>query len=257
MRVLTVLLSAILVCVSAWAQPSPINRRAMAIAGLASSVSISGPTNIASGALYWYVSSDVAVGVTLSNQWADRIQGILMQNLSGTLNPTNSSKGMRFNVNGFCTNSPGTDAGFNWAPAGNVGAQWWVVNLDSTVNKILAASVADTHGIWTESGPNLAYGGGHSGGPNNVFKYAAATNFDFGMVLTTTNTIWYTNGIPCVTNSSAGTDNYIFGSLGDFGNGFGSSTGYVIESIGYTNYLTAQNFSDLHKYGTNLYNYAP
>ena len=72
----------------------------------------SGVVPIGPGLAHWWVFSDVATNVVVSNQWSDRIVGLLMEQGDPTLRPTNSSLGVRFQGAQQLTNTA-----FEWAPA--------------------------------------------------------------------------------------------------------------------------------------------
>lgn len=235
----------------------------MAIAGLAVN-SIPGPTNISSKAYRWWVATDVPVNVTISNQWTDRIVSDPEWEMDLTRSPTNSSTGARYN-DGSSTTSITTTNGTTFVVGSvggaTVGSAWFVVNADAanpSLSYIVSPFISDGHGI-VVNGSNLQYGGDVSGGPNTICPIVTATNFDFGFVLTTTNTIWYTNGIVVRTNTVAGgPDSFTWGRIGSTFVSGHSFKGYFLEGLVYSNaYFFASNFTDLHKYATNLYHFQP
>lgn len=256
MRLFALLLLSCLTCLG---QPGPIPLRSV---DAWPSASIPNPTNVQAGAFAWWVATDVAVGVTLSNQWSDRIQGLKSQNLQGARNPTNAAIGMRYNggfdtAAVFSTNTTSGGSGFTIA-VGGVGSMFAIVNCDNTANtRWIFTPVAQGNGPQI-TGTTLQYFGGVTGN-YNVCTVPTGQDFDFAVVFTTTNDVWYTNGVIALTKSvTGGPNDYPQGCFGTRATAQNSIQGYIVEGIWWTNtFLTAGKITSLHKYATNTYGYTP
>lgn len=100
-------------CLSCFAQPSPINRRAMVLSRLASSSGACGGTDPTSvpGLAYRWRTNNVLVGVNNAmTNWIDEIQGLIATN-SGTFRPTLTSTGVYFGGAQVLTNMTAINSG--------------------------------------------------------------------------------------------------------------------------------------------------
>lgn len=212
---------------------------------------VPGPSSII-GLRYWWVSSDMAVGVTVSNQWADRIQGNLAAQMQTSLQPTNAALGVRFNGGQRLTNStlfpvtvnastgsvvvifqPETPAGFG-AMLGN----------DLTGGGLMATS-GNTIRVFAAGSPTLS-------------AFTSGQKMDLYYIITNStqpNTYVSTNGVArgLFTGGPWSNNQKFFGEdgAGDF------FKGYIREVIWYSNTLTAPQVATLHTYATNTYGYTP
>lgn len=256
---LIVFLSLVL-CLSAVAQPNPINRRAMAIAGLAS-----GPPNFFPSGMYLrWVASDVPLNNVVSNQWADRIQGVLLQQGDGTKQPTNSSLGVYFNGTWFLTNVAKT---FN---AGGGGfAVLAILNQDVTTGTQMGIT-DDTHtgdGIpqFNTGGGSTFWVRGASGSDFQDMKFVNPGNTLHDILFCPTNgaanSTCFTNGVatPCTIAANSQQPNMV-----GFGRESGGTQlfhGYLRELIVWTNQasftFSSVNVSNVHYYATNTYGFTP
>lgn len=83
---------------------------------------------------------------------------------------------------------------------------------------------------------------------------------DVIVYLTSTNTTWYTNGIPCKTNTTGSVDDIEVTAFGWTGNSsaFKKYVGYLVEWGMWSNAVASATIVDkLHKYATNTYGYTP
>lgn len=247
----------------AFAQPAPINRHAVILSGLAaSSPGVFNPTNIAH-AKYWWVSVDVTNQANVTN-WPDRVQSLILTNgTTGATRPTITAAnlGVHFARASaqILTNLPGFSLG---QLGDNVATIWWIMNADSTPS---FADIAESHGGDTSLGIYTA---------NQIYYYKNPTvsksqvittghYIDAAVVLNvsgTSSNLFYTNGIPAITNTSplaAGMDpTWLFTKLGSSVNG--SYDGYIREFAFFSNQaLSSVTISNLHYYATNKYSYTP
>lgn len=253
MRLLAVLLSALMLCVSVLAQPSPINRRAMAIAGLAPAPF--SPSQIPTLALWW-VSSDLQTNVSI-NTWTDRVQGVSFYQGASARQPTNSlGNGVVFKSGWMLTN-----------------ASAYVFNLTNDSMVILYKRYSDTPTFQdilcntSESGAvlqtpsgTILYGWRNVGGANlyhpplNVFQDVigiptAGPSFDT-----------YSNNVFVVSIGLAVNAKFALSEMGNDNSFLNSDwfSGYVAEIQVYTNSaLSAFYRSAIHKDLTNRWNYSP
>lgn len=252
------LLFSLLLSLTAFGQPSPINRRAFAITGL---VKPSGPPLFLA---YYWVASDMSNNIIVSN-WVDRIQGSVWTNLNITTQPdiTNSSSGVHFtrskaqtltnNVNPIRYGGTGGDSYVS---------QWIILQRE-------ASGVFQDFLDYADSGDaEWGYDPG-----NNLFLFLNTHSLNTGAVTPgtiqdvavasdgiTPLTIIYTNGVPCLTNTLAGrafSDAFPWKIMGGI-SGSGFFGGYIRELLIYTNtFWTSQQVSNLHYYSTNTYGYTP
>jgi len=103
---------------------------------------------------------------------------------------------------------------------------------------------------------NLQYAGNASGGPNTIAALVAGSTNDIVIRLTSTNTIWYTNGVIAKSNAPNSVDDFFFGQIGT--SFLGSYKGSLLEVGLWTNFLiSATEAATLHTYATNTYHYGP
>lgn len=223
-------------------------------------------TNISLKSYYWWVSSDVPVTATVSNQWIDRVHGFATSQSTVGLRPTNSVIGMRFD-SGKNLITPALSVG--GVPSGtSPGWLTLLVNADvpsgsPSVHGIISARL-NGQGVSIDNSKDLEYTStACSGGPNVVGPSSVKTAgyLDITIVYTTTNTTWYTNGTAFVTNTSgcAVCDFFAMDTFGTGNQGFnGAWAGYLTEAFGATNeFPTTLQLSNTHKYLTNTYSYSP
>ncbi len=248
----------LLICGSVAAQPVVPTRRLNFQSSAA--VVIPGPTNISTKMFRWWVSRDVTVGFTVSNQWTDRIVGEKTWQMNTAVSPTNAADGIKFvRASGqFLTNEQGSvgwDIGSVVAPFS--GDTFYFVFIPDGVSseEELFTEFSGGHGI-SMNGANLRYAGNVSGGPNSILALASTTTNDVVVTLSPTKTTWYTNGIPARTNTTGGVDDFPYtkmgnGTLGAFG-------GKIGENGIFTNVIfTLTDVAALHKYLTNFWKYSP
>lgn len=233
------------------------------------SVSTASPTSI-TNLFRWWVSSDVAVGVTVSNQLFDRVASEKMWQMDTASSPTNSASGIRFNGSKWLTNEQwalpvnGYSVGEIAFPSSDGDTFFFVYVPDGTAgNNGVFASLGShsPYAIYQVSG-NLEYGGEASGGPNVITAVTSGTTNDvvFAQIQGTggfSTNVWYLNGQKVLTTSIVGIDFFVFGDIGK--NTLGSFRGYVLECGIYTNsgIWPDSQATTLHTYWTNLYKYGP
>ena len=223
---------------------------------------ISPPTNITSRGYRWWVSSDVTVGVTVSNQWLDRIASARLWQMNTAISPTNSALGVRFNGGQTLTNVV-----FDPTKGDTSVTNAWVYiifnpdhNTGSPANKAIA-SAADGRGILFNTSDSLSYAGFDSGGPNTLNRVlSTGVMHDIAVAYNKTNTTWYTNGVPTLTNTTASFDDYDQQYVGNSGAPAfeGPIKMYISELFFVTNETpTSITISNMHRYATNTYGFTP
>jgi len=230
-----------------------------------SSVPPSPPSNVDNTIEFWWVSSDMATNITVTN-WIDRIRSSTWTNIStATTCPTNSSSGVHFLASNSQRLTNSTAVPINTSGSTDTNSWWIIINMD-TVN---------TSPDWlsqTPTGPGSPTMGHLSGSP---YTYDGTTLAQDGNIsaghyvdvcLTSTsgsghsaphNVTFYTNGIPSNTNTltSIATSVQLKCLGGDTVNGF--YNGYIVELAVYSNTLSSVTVSNLHRYATNLYKFTP
>lgn len=217
---------------------------------------IPGPTNISSRMFRWWVSRDVAAGVTLSNQWVDRIVGDPMWQMNTSVSPTNSVIGAYFKraSSQFLTNSAGVggyDVG-NITGRGSNDTFYFVIRPNGTAGfNIVFCPLNDTQG--PDMVASVLHYGGNISGDYTVCTLAANTTNDVVATFGITKTTWYTNGVPCITNTTTSVDDFAYTRMGGRSS-LGFYDGYISENGIYTDLLfSASQVVDLHKYLTNYW----
>ncbi len=220
------------------------------------------PTNIASGLSYWWVSSDVPTNTAVLS-WTDRVQQLVWTNGNAATRPTNSSSGVHFvrASSTILTNNPAMliTIGAN----NDVNTHFVILNQGSHVAEMML-------GITGVETPCERFG---SGGNICYFQSPSDICCNFGNLVGTLGDLcvsafsqgghvnpsftFYTNAVPCNTNSAPGVSSQgSWNSVGgDAGTGFFDA--FVKEVIIYTNTLTLLQVSNVHYYATNTYHYAP
>ncbi len=198
------------------------------------------------GLWYWWVSSDVPTGQTITNQWTDRIQG---ERAFGFNGPTNATAGVFFDGGDDYT----TNSRIAWNQTNvSVFVIFTPITPTSINGSMLGSDLATAFGFMTRSaGGNLWQWSG--AGNDDVGDYVSGTQMTAGIVSTNgaSTMVFYNNGIPTVTNALANV-NY----LGFFGRSVAATTwyrGYIREVQIYTNYLTGANMTTLQSYYTTTY----
>lgn len=251
----TSLLISLLLSLTAFGQPSPINRRAFALSGLATTTPLT-PQTVLTNMWYWWVSSDVTNGVTVSNQFLDRIQSRPMNQMDNSKSPTNGQPlGIWFNGSTMVLTNAQSAPGFGNINPPNFG----LLIMQPTTQAGSAIVVGQTdRGIGVDTTPDVTYSGQISGGPNPICLYKLNRTIDVGIYLTTTNSTWFTNGIACLTNTTATVDSIDVKAFGwtSSSSGFNHYKGYFTEWGMWTNVSKEAVYgaiASIHKYSTNLY----
>lgn len=241
---------------AAFGQPSPINRRAFALASLANTPIT--PQSIP-GLAYWWVSSDLNP-TNVVNSWTDRIQGAIWTN-SGTssLHPTNTPNGMWFDgsKNQFLTNLPALGNSLDFR-----GSEIWGITACTKTNfsPILSRSLAANAWVFYDGSCNLSMS--IPSGANGQVGAFATNIFTDWLRMSSNNTVTYacygwTNG---VNHSSLGNDSTSI-NITYMGRDQNSTASYfVIKELAiYTNVnlTSSQVQTILHFYATNTYGYTP
>lgn len=186
---------------------------------------------------HWWVSSDMTVGATVSNQWADRIQGLLWQEGDPSKQPTNSALGVRFETSSTIL----TNSGFDWAPSGaqNTGTVAIVFTYENPPNLpiLIASQAAGLMYVDTSSRYNYNF---------TVQSLALPTFTPIDVIMVTTNgtgTV-YTNGVASRTGTIPHNSITRMGNdtTGDF------LKGYISQFMNYSNGLSPSAVSNLHNY---------
>lgn len=212
--------------------------------------SVPGPTSI-SGLGYYWVSSDLTVGATVTN-WVDRIQSAVWTN-SGSLQPTNSASGVCFDGSKTLTNN----VLFSFAGSNNY--KLWIV-----MKNVRNTTVENFYNqLGTANNSGQAFGGGNVIDPvSQAPRFIAITNIiqDWlvcgtgNNVLTTTRTNNISTGYAGVLTASG---NNLLASFASTANGNARGFFYVVEVAWFTNDITSVQADTLHKYATNTYNFSP
>lgn len=221
------ILPILLLAFSCLAQPSPINRRAMAIAGLATTPP-QFPYNVTPQVIRDWYYVDVTNNVTVSNQWLDRIVSARMWQMDTTKSPTNSSSGIRFNGGKYLTN---VSLSFGQTGSGDAYSLFLVYQFDSSPATEMIAGDADGggQGLFVNTSSQLQWFG-VSGSPNtaaltpNVLQDVLVVGTNNGAI-----TRIYTNGVLAV----SGTGGNPTGGIMEMGGGTGGFTfkGYVLREV--------------------------
>lgn len=234
----------LLFALSAFGQPNPINRRAMAIAGLATG-SPPIPQTIP-GLSWWWVGSDI-VG-NIATNWIDRIQAARLTNTvanclfatNGIVYPNTGSSGESLRGNGTITvNSTNTSVMI-------------IFMVTSHQNTILFEGVATSFGWRPQSDQKFYW---RDGSFHELSRTPVAWS---DMVFTPTNTAggyrFFTNGIQASTSASV----YTAWTLGGVMPNSTFDNERLREILIWTNtLLSSVNISNLHYYATNTYAYTP
>lgn len=255
----TFILLLLLSCLVAMGQPSPINRRAMVISGLATGF----PSIVQNGLAYYWVASDVAVGSTISNQWADRIQGMLSQN-NVSAGPTNAAIGSGAGV-WFDSTKPqwlSNDVASVAAP--QVAAWWFIVKPTGTISDhqyIMDQQGTDAAEISIKSSSFMA------GTAQNNFTAAISANNIYDVFVISTNNggtyvAIYTNGVTGQVGVQSTTDSVVhqwrLWGTSQAHNTALSYHGYLMEAAYYTNYFpTAADITKNHTRSKAIYGNGP
>lgn len=214
----------------------------------------------------WWVSADVTVGVTVSNQWDDRIVGDSMDQLVASKMPTNSNIGVWFSGTTFVTNGLG-GTGFDvGAIGGPTGDTLFFIFEPDTVTGTFRSIASDK--TLANRGPIMVNADlryiGLAAGAYTVATLATSNHYDivaawFKQDATHFQLRWYSNSVPIMTNTTSSINDMPFNVMGgnvtagDFG-----LHGYLLELGIYTNNTLNQTAIDaLHLYATNKYGYSP
>lgn len=247
---MTRILLILLLSLTAFGQPSPINRRAFALTSLASS-----PGPYMGSLAYWWVASDVPDGTV--NSWTDRIQGIVLTNSIAGNKPFKTNFYVAF-TNKFLSNSINS----------TLNAPFMLVWVASS-----PGPYASIEGFWMTDAGSSSFPNGFYYRDSSKLLYFNLATWDFSyatndvisdvtMVGTNVDTYFYayTNAQFLSRQSVGGVPSWTayFG----FGNSPDQSsrpwTGRIYELLVYTNTVgqvsqRAQN----HTYFTNRYGYTP
>lgn len=248
MRTLSLCFSLLLV-LSAHGQPSPINRRALAIAGLASSTT---PATL--GANYWWVYTDMASGINVTN-WIDRIQASVWTNgFVDATRPTTDANGVLFNR---ANSTVLTNSGVSFA---NTSTHFVIVKRTSAsaFQDILdQANSGLLEWFWNNASQWLF---SVSSANRLVDGNTSGTTAFFDMVMVTDGngnvSDLYTNGVSAKHDAVA-IPAGIWKIMGGIPNN-GFFGGYFKEMAVWTNVnLNTTKIGQLHTYATNTYGYTP
>lgn len=188
------------------------------------------------GLWYWWVSDDLGVGATVTNQYLDRIQ---QWPSIGYGSPTNSLKGVWFDGSSMYLS--------NGAPLNTLTANGYVMFAAVTPyasDTALGAILCDgqgAYGIYTSGSSSLKkWAGG-----NTIGAFSAGTEVTVAMVVQTngTDTTYYTNGVASISDANEGFNFYYCGRDGAATPNY--FKGYIRELQVYTNSLTAANITTI------------
>lgn len=243
------LLISLFLAVLVFAQPSPINRRAMVLAGLAPQVPQEFVNSLNLNITSRWISASLPTNNAVSD-WIDETNHFHLLQLAGANQPTNGSTpltGVRFDLNKFlgCTNT--FDAGNAYV--------WFVLNFDGDLSKGFQAIFSDTnnnlveivHGVnWSLTAGNFIYSPPMPTGLHDILLFSPNAWLDGQQMTAGGGATWYSlDKIWQLGQSTISADRLI---------------GYIPEIIIFTNTsgvgvsITASN---LHHYRTNHYGGSP
>lgn len=253
MRLFALLLLSCLTCLTCLGQPGPIPLRSV------DAWPANTPTISQNSLAYWWVASDLPVGVTVSNQWTDRIQGMLSQ-ANTDPKPTNSATGVFFDASK--PNSLTNNIANLGAP--QVYAWWLVVKPTGTISDhqfIFCQTGTDASEISIKSSGFMA-----GTANNNITAAITAGQVYDVFVISTNNTgqyvAIYTNGVTGTIGAQSTSDNVvhrwqIWGTDQSHNTAL-SYHGYIVEIAYYTNYFpTAADIVKNHARSKALYGNGP
>lgn len=254
----------LILCLSCFGQPAPINRRAFALASLATT---STPLDILTNSMFLrWVHTDMTNGWVVTNNWVDRIQSLAWPGAAGAT-PTNLANGVFFAGGQFLDLGGGSKA------AGNGSTVQWAMLIiyNQTDNSGTGMLVGDGngtggYGIQLNQGADGLYWVHY----NVTFRRLCqrpAPNLVHDVLICCTNGIThmtcFTNGVYTAANldQSEGASGFLVKTLAaDYG-GAQKFVGFIKEVIVWTNTSSfswsSVNASNVHYYSTNTYAYSP
>jgi hypothetical protein len=222
------------------------------------STTLAGPNSI-SLLGYWWVSSDLVTGATISN-WTDRVSGIVATN--GTANtanmPTNAALGLRFNGGQNLTNTP-------CPPTAQFGSEtiasyFLIANSDRVASGTpgICSDFPTGRGIQLGATPPNKWEYGGIAASQTVMGLAQTnTPTDIIFVLANSSTVAYTNGVQTFSANQGTINHFDFQEFGHSGT-FGFFKGYILEYAIYTNKnFSAGDIATLHNYAVSRYGVSP
>ncbi len=193
----------------------------------------------------WWNFRDLTVGITVSNQWSDRVYTEPMWMMNTSLSPTNSTSGVRFNGAQRLTN--------NAVPLNGTGATNTIGLVFTFENSSQSPTIF--HGGSGQGGILIATSSKLEWDANNVdvsSALPASTLIDVVAVQTNNNagTIFYTNGLLSLATANAFHQSPF--NLGwDVTGSSGPLKGYILHVLYWSNLLSASDVSNFHYWRTN------
>lgn len=256
---------ALIIGLSALGQPAPINRRAFALSGLAST---STPLDILTNSMFLrWVHTDMTTGWVVTNNWVDRIQSVVWPGVAGAT-PTNLANGV------FFAGGQYLDLASNSKGAGNSSTVQWAMLLiynqtDNSATDMLIGDGNGTggYGIQLNQGADGLYWVHY----NTIFRRLCqrpAPNLVHDVLICCTNGMshmtCFTNGVYTGADHNQGeasTTGFLVKTLAADYSGAQKFVGFIKEVIVWTNAAafswSSVNASNVHYYATNTYSYTP
>lgn len=205
-------------------------------------------TNQGIARFYWNWK-DLTNGITVSNQWLDRVQSVHLWQMNTTLSPTNSSaNGVRFNAAQQLTNL--TFAyGVGATATGTVFIVFSFENPAAFPPISTTADGGSVFGTLIDNSSRLGYNGGNGERAESSALPNSAT-LDVIMTFNNGSVSFYTNGALSKTDASAGTA--AVDSFGSDGPGGDRYQGWFFVYAAYSNVMSATGISNLHYWRTNV-----
>lgn len=198
----------------------------------------SGDALLPSGLAFRLKSSDLIVGQNVSN-WTDQIHGVIYTNVDSSTWPTNSAKGVWFNIGSFLQSS----SGFAFDSSQQV-----LVIFNEHGASANGAIAGNTGGVKYIGSNSVSHGFGFD---NILWSGPLAMDLPCD-AMTTGNVFAYTNGIEAI---GSGIDSFTFNVLGvDSTPHTDKYSGYLAELDIWTNasVFNATQRSNIHYYSTNF-----
>lgn len=225
---------------SAFAQPSPLNRRAVVLSGLASASSKPIPARITGAALFLnYLDPSIGSNYV----WVDEINGIRFTN-QGTTIPSNSASGMYYDgtTGHFHKNS---NSGIQIYPAN--ASIWWAFTplaISHTFDCILGNNSGNGNGFFCSTSPNNEMTYVPASSP--ISKAVANVYYNVAIVAGAGSAATYTNGVAANTMNYTATGATNLWGIGQDANSDNNCKMYLKFVLVCTNYaFTSTDISNL------------
>lgn len=193
--------------------------------------------------------------MVVSNQWIDRIDvNTNMWQMDTSLSPTNGPAGIRFNGAQILTNNASGVTIGNINGCGGCDTLFFIFTPDGSgaLQGVISGGPSAGFGVYMDTA--ILKHWGLASGNTTAGAISAGTTNDVAVRYTSSNTIWYVNGVSIKTNTSPSSDGFQFSNLGSWA--AGAYQGSIFEVGIWTNFLiSASEAMALHNYATNTYRY--